>query len=243
MVDFLPLNYTGLTPPAVQRDLVPEHVGVCERRQLLGVGRVRDARQALAIAASLSSGLVANFGTMTKPFHAGHAARNGLLAATGAGIPTLITMSTYTAEEDFSEAVKVVPELGDAPNVLITIDDLNALNELQQRFTSNTGSVGALNPLHDERDRLLASIADKVGVTVELDQIGRARVTLGTGGGGPELDSGGKATREAADHRLACGGQPRRHRAEVVAEVDHASPRDRHLVSVEYVGQDLAAVG
>jgi HAD superfamily hydrolase (TIGR01509 family) len=54
--------------------------------------------------------------------------RNGLLAATGAGIPTLITMSTYTAEEDFSEAVKVVPELGDVPNVLITIDDLNALN-------------------------------------------------------------------------------------------------------------------
>jgi HAD superfamily hydrolase (TIGR01509 family) len=53
--------------------------------------------------------------------------RNGLLAATGAGIPTLVTMSTYTAEEDFSEAVKVVPELGDDP-VLITIEDLNALN-------------------------------------------------------------------------------------------------------------------
>ncbi|MFC3101924.1 HAD-IA family hydrolase [Alteraurantiacibacter lauratis] len=53
--------------------------------------------------------------------------RNGLLAATGAGIPTLITTSTYTAEEDFSEAVKVVPELGDDP-VLITINDLNALN-------------------------------------------------------------------------------------------------------------------
>lgn len=28
MVDFLPLNYTGLTPPAVQRDLVPEHVAI-----------------------------------------------------------------------------------------------------------------------------------------------------------------------------------------------------------------------
>ena len=53
--------------------------------------------------------------------------RNGLLAATGAGIPTLITTSTYTAEEDFAEAVKVVPELGDDP-VLITINDLNALN-------------------------------------------------------------------------------------------------------------------
>ena len=53
--------------------------------------------------------------------------RNGLLAATGAGIPTLITTSTYTAEEDFTGAVKVVPELGDDP-VLITIEDLNALN-------------------------------------------------------------------------------------------------------------------
>jgi 2-methylcitrate dehydratase PrpD len=36
---------------------------------------------ALAIAASLSSGLKANFGTMTKPLHIGHCGRNGLLAA------------------------------------------------------------------------------------------------------------------------------------------------------------------
>ena len=36
---------------------------------------------ALALAASMASGLKANFGTMTKPFHVGHAARNGLLAA------------------------------------------------------------------------------------------------------------------------------------------------------------------
>ncbi|OYX62525.1 MAG: hypothetical protein B7Y88_14215 [Sphingomonadales bacterium 32-64-17] len=54
--------------------------------------------------------------------------RNGLLAATGAGIPTLITTSTYTKEEDFSEAARVVPELGDDP-IIITLADLNALNE------------------------------------------------------------------------------------------------------------------
>lgn len=53
--------------------------------------------------------------------------RNGLLAATGAGIPTLITTSTYTMDEDFTGAAKVVPELGDDP-VLITIADLNVLN-------------------------------------------------------------------------------------------------------------------
>jgi 2-methylcitrate dehydratase PrpD len=39
------------------------------------------SRHALAIAASLAAGLTANFGTMTKPFHAGRAAANGLEAA------------------------------------------------------------------------------------------------------------------------------------------------------------------
>ncbi len=36
---------------------------------------------ALAVAASMASGLKANFGTMVKPLHAGHCGRNGLLAA------------------------------------------------------------------------------------------------------------------------------------------------------------------
>jgi HAD superfamily hydrolase (TIGR01509 family) len=53
--------------------------------------------------------------------------RNGLLAATGAGFPCLITTSTYTTDEDFKEAVKVVPELGDPPNVQITLADLQEL--------------------------------------------------------------------------------------------------------------------
>ncbi|MGH7092884.1 MAG: MmgE/PrpD family protein, partial [Stellaceae bacterium] len=39
------------------------------------------ATRALALAASQSSGLMANFGTMTKPFHAGRAAHSGLMAA------------------------------------------------------------------------------------------------------------------------------------------------------------------
>ena len=39
------------------------------------------SRTALGIAASLAGGLKRNFGTMTKPFHAGSAARNGVVAA------------------------------------------------------------------------------------------------------------------------------------------------------------------
>ena len=42
---------------------------------------VATTRTALGIAASLASGLKENFGSMTKPFHAGHAARNGVWAA------------------------------------------------------------------------------------------------------------------------------------------------------------------
>jgi len=46
---------------------------------LRGLG-TEQSRHALAIAASLASGLTANFGTMTKPFHAGRAAANGIEA-------------------------------------------------------------------------------------------------------------------------------------------------------------------
>jgi 2-methylcitrate dehydratase PrpD len=44
----------------------------------LEIGQIRHA---LGIACSLASGLKENFGSMTKPYHAGHAARNGVLAA------------------------------------------------------------------------------------------------------------------------------------------------------------------
>ena len=53
--------------------------------------------------------------------------RNGLLAARGAGLPTLVTTSTYTVAEDFTGAVKVVPELGDEPTVNVRLADLGEL--------------------------------------------------------------------------------------------------------------------
>jgi HAD superfamily hydrolase (TIGR01509 family) len=53
--------------------------------------------------------------------------RNGLLAAVGAGMPCLITKSAYTQDEDFREAARVVPELGDAPNARVTLKDLQAI--------------------------------------------------------------------------------------------------------------------
>ena len=51
--------------------------------------------------------------------------RNGLLAAHGAGLPVIVTTSTYTVNEDFTEAQAVVEELGEAPGV--TIEQLGEL--------------------------------------------------------------------------------------------------------------------
>ena len=63
--------------------------------RLLGLGAT-EIRTALAVAASQSSGLKENFGTMTKPFHAGHAARSGALAA-------LLAREGWTASEQALE--------------------------------------------------------------------------------------------------------------------------------------------
>jgi beta-phosphoglucomutase-like phosphatase (HAD superfamily) len=67
--------------------------------------------------------------------------RNGLLAATGAGLRCLVTVNDYTRDEDFSEAALVVTGLGDPggppavvlanrsrarPGAYLTLDDLRA---------------------------------------------------------------------------------------------------------------------
>jgi 2-methylcitrate dehydratase PrpD len=63
--------------------------------KLLGLDSAQ-IRTALALAASQSSGLKENFGTMAKPFHAGHAGRSGVLAA-------LLAREGFTASEQALE--------------------------------------------------------------------------------------------------------------------------------------------
>src|SRR3712207_1831659 len=53
--------------------------------RLMGIDTEATAR-ALSVAGSQSAGLRENFGTMTKPFHAGRAAESGVVAAQLAGI-------------------------------------------------------------------------------------------------------------------------------------------------------------
>ena len=50
--------------------------------------------------------------------------RNGLLAAKAAGMKCIVTKSHYTQSEDFSEAEEVFQDLGDEPNIYVTIQKL-----------------------------------------------------------------------------------------------------------------------
>jgi 2-methylcitrate dehydratase PrpD len=70
------LHERGFHPTAVMGALAT--AAACARLRGLNVERTRHA---IAIAASLASGLVANFGTMTKSLHAGRTAQSGVLAA------------------------------------------------------------------------------------------------------------------------------------------------------------------
>jgi HAD superfamily hydrolase (TIGR01509 family) len=53
--------------------------------------------------------------------------RNGLLAAKSAEMKCIVTKSSYTHDEDFSEADAIYNELGDAPDSIVTLDELKRL--------------------------------------------------------------------------------------------------------------------
>jgi 2-methylcitrate dehydratase PrpD len=68
--------------------------------KLLGLTAV-DCARALAMAASMASGIKANFGTMTKPLHIGQAARNGLLATRLASKGFSANLEAFEAKQGF----------------------------------------------------------------------------------------------------------------------------------------------
>jgi len=87
--------------------------------RVLGVNRDR-ANVMLGLAATEASGLCRNFGTDTKPFHAGHAAQGGLQA-------TLLAREGFTANpEAVTDYLKLHhgPEEADAVPVLKTLGEV-----------------------------------------------------------------------------------------------------------------------
>src|SRR5919198_2846453 len=71
--------------------------------KLLGLGR-EATRRALSIGATQAAGLRENFGTMTKPFHAGRAAESGIVAAELAALGFTASPNGLEAERGFFRA-------------------------------------------------------------------------------------------------------------------------------------------
>ncbi len=71
--------------------------------KLLGLDR-ETTRRAVSIGATQAGGLRENFGTMTKPFHAGRAAENGLIAAEIAALGFTASPNGLEAERGFFRA-------------------------------------------------------------------------------------------------------------------------------------------
>jgi 2-methylcitrate dehydratase PrpD len=69
------------------------------------------ATYALALAASHSSGITANFGTMTKPFHAGRSAHSGLMAARLAEVGFTASPDALEHPQGFLSAVSPAGEV------------------------------------------------------------------------------------------------------------------------------------
>ncbi len=80
--------------------------------RLMGLD-VNSTATALGIAASQAAGLKANFGTMTKPLHAGKAAMNGLIAARLAARGFTANQAAIEAPHGFAQAQ--VPDFEAAP--------------------------------------------------------------------------------------------------------------------------------
>jgi 2-methylcitrate dehydratase PrpD len=85
-------------------------IGAAARASLRHLDAQRTAH-ALALAASQSSGIMANFGTMTKPFHAGRSAHSGLMAARLAEVGFTASRDALEHPQGFLSAVSPAGEV------------------------------------------------------------------------------------------------------------------------------------
>jgi 2-methylcitrate dehydratase PrpD len=99
--------------------------GACAASSRLLELKEEQLRYAIGITASMSSGIRANFGTMTKPLHAGRAASNGVTAATLAKIGFTADENALDGKWGFmnilgggAEPEKIVDKLGNPYSIV-----------------------------------------------------------------------------------------------------------------------------
>jgi 2-methylcitrate dehydratase PrpD len=129
---------------------------------------VEQARHALGLAASLASGLKENFGSMTKPYHAGHAARNGVWAALLAREGFTASDSALDGKQGFVAALGGRASLDDALGQLGRTWHVETSRIAVKPYPSCALTHAAIDALLDvrQRERLPAEAITDVEVAV-----------------------------------------------------------------------------
>ncbi len=137
------------------------------------------AGRAMAIAASMSSGLVANFGTMTKPFHAGRAASHGLEAVRLAKLGLTSSPDAFEHHAGYLAALspagrvdlnREATELGKSPRILQTGLSIKRYPVCYSCHRSIDGVLAIV-----ERENLTASDIKSVHLTMGAAQASMLR--------------------------------------------------------------------
>jgi 2-methylcitrate dehydratase PrpD len=126
---------------------------------------------ALAIAASLASGVKENFGSMTKPYHAGHAARNGVLAALLAREGMTATATALEGKQGFLPATGGVGALDAALATLGTRWHLLTSGIAVKPYPSCALTHAAIDALIDLRAAHHLRAADIEAVEVAVNHV------------------------------------------------------------------------
>jgi 2-methylcitrate dehydratase PrpD len=178
-------------------------------------------RHALGLAASLASGLKENFGSMTKPFHAGHAARNGVFAALVAREGLTASDSALDGRQGYTAAFSqtaLAPDVFDAlgrrwqilasgiavkpyPSCALTHSAIDALLELRGRHGLGPDQVAEIEVgVNHVVPDVLRHASPSNGLERKFSMqfcaaaaLATGRVDLGSFTDGPIADSGTRA--------------------------------------------------
>ncbi|MCB1512427.1 MAG: MmgE/PrpD family protein [Hyphomicrobiaceae bacterium] len=143
--------------------------------KLLGLDAEATAR-ALSIAASQSAGLKCNFGTMVKPFHAGKAAANGLLAARLAARGFTASHNGLEGPQGFADVLSPRFVSGPIrPNAEAPFHVEKILFKFHASCYSTHATIEALKDLRSKHDVGLDDL-DNIAIFVNTRQAGNCSI-------------------------------------------------------------------
>jgi 2-methylcitrate dehydratase PrpD len=132
---------------------------------------VTQTRHALAIAATQASGLKENFGSMTKPYHAGHAARSGILAAQLAREGLTASETALEGKQGYVAAFSGAPRLAQSLDGLGRAWQLLATGIAVKPYPSCALTHSAIDSLLELRAAHALTPSDVTAVEVGVNRL------------------------------------------------------------------------